>query len=77
MTIPDVSKKVYCPNIHDNDRMDLSFGLSIPKKEGSPIDPDMLDWEHPPGSGCEKCQKRYEKQLKVYNDYYNDNSSSI
>lgn len=57
--------------IYDDDNMMTSFGLSYLKKEEAPMNPDELTWEHPPGSGCEKCQRRYDKQLKAYKEYNN------
>lgn len=55
------------------------FGLADPKPEGSPRNPDDMLWEHPPASGCEICELRYDRQLKAYKEYWekvNNNSSS-
>lgn len=46
-----------------------SFGFARLKKEGSPVHPEDMDWEHPPGSGCKKCEERYKKQLAAYKEY--------
>lgn len=42
------------------------------KQEGAPVHPDDVDWEHPNGSGCAKCQEKYDRQLKAYLDYYGE-----
>lgn len=44
------------------------FGLARIKREGAPIHPDDVDWEHPPGSGCLRCQAKYDRQLKAWQD---------
>ena len=55
---------------YDDSSMMTGFGLAKIKAEGAPQHPDDYDWEHPPGSGCEKCQRKYERALQNYNDYY-------
>jgi len=37
------------------------------KQEGAPAHPDDV-FTH---CGCEKCDEKYEKQLKTYEDYFN------
>lgn len=67
-----MTTKAQCPNIHDDERtyLNTGFGFAIAKIEGAPEHPDTYTWEHPPGSGCVKCQRNYDKALKRYNDYY-------
>jgi len=67
-----VKSKAYCPNIYDDDRtyQITGFGLAHIKQEGAPAHPDDYTWEHPPGSGCEKCQRNYERALKKYKEYH-------
>lgn len=43
------------------------------KREGSPIHPDDVTWEHY-GDECEICALRYKQQLEAYNTYWKLNS---
>lgn len=42
------------------------FGLAHIKKEGAPAHPEDI-YIH---CGCAKCEARWQKQLKAYNEYY-------
>jgi len=46
--------------------MTTGFGLAHLKKEGAPAHPEDI-YTH---CGCEKCELRWQQQLKAYNDYW-------
>lgn len=48
-----------------------SFGLARLKKEGAPAHPEDV-YIH---CGCAECEKRWQKQLKAYNEYYATDSA--
>ena len=47
------------------------FGLAHIKKEGAPAHPEDV-YIH---CGCAKCEERWQKQLKAYNEYYEKSGS--
>ena len=49
----------------------LGFGFANPKVEGSPVNPDELDWECDLDL-CEDCRYRYEIQKAAYEAYWNN-----
>lgn len=51
------------------------LGMARVKQEGAPLHPDDLIWEHPPGSGCQKCKDKYDRQLKAWKDWQKGASS--
>ena len=50
--------------------VDIGFGLARIKQEGTPAHPDDV-FIH---CGCEKCEIKWQKQLKAYNDFHNKES---
>ena len=48
--------------------MELSsgFGLARIRGEGTPAHPEDVYYH----CGCVKCEKRWQEQLKAYNDYH-------
>lgn len=50
------------------------FGMARIKKEGSPVHPEDLDWEHYPDE-CAECAAKWEKQLAAYNAYWSRHGS--
>lgn len=46
--------------------MKEGFGFAHIKKEGAPAHPEDI-YIH---CGCTKCEVRWQKQLKAYNDYW-------
>jgi len=43
-----------------------SFGFAHLRKEGAPLHPSDI-YIH---CGCEKCEAKWQKQLKAYNEYF-------
>ena len=48
-----------------------TFGLAHLKKEGAPAHPEDV-YIH---CGCAKCEARWQKQLKAYNEFHEKDSS--
>ena len=47
-------------------KKESGFGLARIKAEGTPAHPEDI-YIH---CGCQKCEDRWQKQLKAYNDYW-------
>ena len=50
---------------------DKEFGLVHMRQEGAPAHPEDV-YIH---CGCAKCEERWQKQLKAYNDFYSKKKS--